>query len=135
METCAFCRIVAGGIDAHVLYEDERTAAFLDENPVVRGHTLVVPKSHQEHLFVGDESVMAAVFRTVRTVAMAVHEALPSDGVSLFYTSADLVGTVRHAHVHVVPRYENDKIHISLPRESVTDEETKRLAARIRDQV
>ncbi|MFB6295750.1 MAG: HIT family protein [Halobacteriales archaeon] len=133
MEACAFCRIVAGETDAHVVYEDDQTAAFLDRNPAVPGHTLVVPKSHSEFLFTDDVSVAEAVFETVRTVGMAIHETLGSDGVSLFYTSAELVGTVTHAHVHVLPRYADDDIHLALARESVPDDEAARLAARIRD--
>lgn len=134
METCAFCRIVAGETDAHVVYEDDRTAAFLDRNPAVAGHTLVVPRSHSEFLFTDDTALAGAVFETVRTVGMAIHETLGTDGVSLFYTSAGLVGTVTHAHVHVLPRYADDEIHLALARESVPDEEAARLAARISEQ-
>ncbi|MFB6354684.1 MAG: HIT family protein [Halobacteriales archaeon] len=134
MPACPFCRIVAGELDANRLYEDELTVAFLDENPAARGHLLVVPRAHLEHLFADDESVPAAVFRTVHRLAMALDRVLAPDGISLFYTSAELVGSVTHAHVHVVPRYEGDPIHLALERRSL-DADADELAARIRRNV
>ncbi|MEO8659465.1 MAG: HIT domain-containing protein, partial [Bryobacteraceae bacterium] len=50
MTGCVFCRIVAGEIPAHIVYEDEHTMAFLDATPVFHGHTLVVPKRHVDTL-------------------------------------------------------------------------------------
>ena len=76
MAPCAFCDVVAGELDAHVLYEDERTMAFLDDDPAAPGHALVVPRAHREELLTGGEATAMAVFRTVHRVAAAVFEAL-----------------------------------------------------------
>lgn len=133
MEKCKFCQIVTGERDAYILYENERTAAFLDSNPAIQGHTLVVPKTHHEFLFTDNESISTAVFETVRTVARAMSRTLEPDGVSLFYTSAELVGHITHAHVHLVPRYADDDIHLALPRESLNGRGAARLAGEIRD--
>lgn len=130
MGACPFCQIVAGDREAHQLYEGELTVAFLDENPAARGHLLVVPRAHREFLFTDDESVPTAVFRTVHRLAIALDRTLKPDGVSLFYTSAELVGSVTHAHVHVVPRYAGDDIHVALDRQAIDDAED--LAARLR---
>lgn len=134
MAACPFCRIVAGELGGHRLYEDELTVAFLDENPAARGHLLVVPRAHVEHLFTDDESLPVAVMRTVHRLASALDRTLAPDGVSLFYTSAELVGSVTHAHVHLVPRYRDDAIHLALERQSLGDEADE-LAARIRANV
>lgn len=134
MAACPFCRIIAGELDAHVVFEDERTVAFLDENPAARGHLLVVPRAHVKHLFTDDESVPVAVFRTVHRVAMALDRTLAPDGVSLFYTSAELVGSVTHAHVHLVPRYQDDDIHLALERQPL-GADADELADRIRTSV
>jgi histidine triad (HIT) family protein len=132
MAECPFCQIVAGEVDAHRLHEDELTVAFLDENPAARGHLLVVPRAHVQHLFADDdESVPVAVFRTVHRVATALDRVLEPAGVSLFYTSAELVGSVTHAHVHVVPRYHDDSIHLALEREPL-GADADALADRIR---
>lgn len=133
MDECVFCQIVTGEEDAYILHETERTAAFLDQNPAVLGHTLVVPKTHQEFLLTDDESLVTDVFGTVRTVALALNEILDPDGVSLFYTSAELVGRVTHAHVHLLPRYANDDIRLALARDSLDDAAATRLAARVQE--
>lgn len=132
MEDCPFCGIITGERDAYVLCETERTIAFLDRNPATRGHTLVVPKVHREFLFTTDATLATPVFRTVDDVAMAIEDALEPDGVSLFYTSAALVGEISHAHVHLLPRYSDDDIHLSLPRKFVTGDDAERVSERIR---
>lgn len=135
MDTCAFCQIVSGERDAYRLSEDERTVAFLDSNPAVRGHTLVVPKTHSERLFSADPSPASAVFETVRRVALAMERSLGPDGTSIFYTSADLVGHITHAHVHVVPRYRDDSIQLALARGSLDEDDAARVVARIREEL
>lgn len=132
MNECAFCRIVSGEDEAHILYEDERTVAFLDENPAVDGHALVIPKPHREDVLAGDERTAAAVFDTVRTVSRALDAAFDPDGFSVFHSTGPLVGNVEHAHVHVVPRLTDDDVHVSLPRRSLTVEEGERIAADVR---
>lgn len=133
MDECVFCEIVRGEQDAYILHETERTTAFLDDNPAVHGHTLVVPKPHHEFLLTDDESLVTDVFETVRTVALALNETLDPDGVSLFYTSAELVGHVTHAHVHLLPRYTDDDIRLALARNPLDDEAAARLVARVQE--
>lgn len=135
MEGCVLCQVLAGEVEAFILYEDERTAAFLDRNPAVRGHTLVVPTAHEVHLFEAGGTTLTAVFQTVQRVSTAIAETLHPDGVSLFYTSADLVGNVTHAHVHLLPRYTDDGIRLSLARDSLEDHDAAALAGRIRQNV
>lgn len=135
MADCAFCRIAAGESDAHLLHADERTVAFLDAHPAVRGHALVAPTGHHEHLLTADASLAADVFRTVRAVARGLNEVLDPDGVSLFYTTATLVGTVTHAHVHLLPRYADDDVRLSLAREPLDEDAAARLTAAVREVV
>lgn len=135
MENCPFCRITAGEGDAHLLLETERTTAFLDENPAARGHTLVVPHEHRDFLFVDDAAAASDVFVTAQRVVQAMKRTLDPDGVSLFYTSGELAGQVTHAHVHLVPRYVDDDIHLALARGDLDDTEASRLAASIRAEI
>ena len=132
MADCPFCEIVAGTRDAHRVHEGEHTVAFLDDDPAARGHLLVVPRDHREHLFDGDDALVAAVFRTVHRVSLALDRALDPDGVSVFYTTSDLVGSVTHAHVHVVPRYADDDIRLALARQELDEADARELAARLR---
>lgn len=135
MEACSFCQIAAGERDAYVFYEDDRTVAFLDSNPATQGHTLVIPKRHREELFADDASASLAVFQTVQHAVAAINQTLDPDGISLFHTSAPLVGRTTHAHVHLLPRYVDDDIRLTLARDPLEDDEAVRLAARLRDQL
>lgn len=128
---CEFCRIVTGAQTAHVLHETDRTVAFLDENPAVEGHTLVVPKLHEEELLRADDALALAGFRTVRDVANALSRTLEPDGMSVFYTSGDLVGHVTHAHIHLLPRNVDDDIRVGLARNPLDDESAERLVASV----
>lgn len=132
--SCPFCRVAAGDADAPRVYESEAVVAFLDANPAVRGHTLVVPRAHDGDVF-DDADGSAAVFDAVRRVARALEAVLGADGVSVFYTTPDLVGDVTHPHVHVLPRDDGDDVHLSLDRGSLDDADGERLAERVRDAV
>ena len=132
-DRCTFCRIAAGDRPAHVLYEDERTVAFLDENPAVTGHTLVIPRTHEEELLTIDDATSTAVFETVRTVSNALDAALEPDGFSVFHTSGPLVGSVEHAHVHLLPRTVDDGVSLSLARDRLEADDAESVTARVRD--
>jgi histidine triad (HIT) family protein len=131
MGDCTFCAIAEGETHAHVLVETERTVAFLDSNPAVQGHTLVIPKAHHEDLFQAEDSLVAAVFQTATRVSEALEETVDHDGVSLFYSPGPLVGRITHAHVHLMPRYTDDNISVSLPRESLSESDARRLVTEI----
>lgn len=132
MADCEFCAVVAGERDVHVLRADDHTLAFLDENPAREGHTVVVPKRHREELL-GTDEVGEATFRAVDAVAARLREVLDPDGFSVFYTSGPLVGSVRHAHVHVVPREAGDDVSLALDRTALDNETAAHLAERVRD--
>lgn len=132
MGDCRFCAIGAGERDAHLLVEDDRTVAFLDADPVTIGHSLVIPKRHAGDLLSLEEGDCVAVMRTTRALATAMQSVLDPDGFSLFHTTGDLVGTVEHAHLHVVPRATDDDINISIDRTPIDDATERKLAARLR---
>lgn len=124
--------MVAGEVTAHVLHETDRTMAFLDRNPAVEGHALVIPKDHRAELLDGDDA--AAVFETVQTISDGLDDLLQPDGFSLFYTTETLVGSVRHAHVHVLPRWSDDDVSLALQRGRLDTDAAANLAAGVRDQ-
>lgn len=106
---CVFCEIVAGTSPAHVVAEDERTMAFMDINPLVRGHVLVVPRAHAAQLWEMAPDDGQALMGTTQRVADAVHRALRPDGINLFHATGEAAGqTVFHVHLHVVPRWFDD---------------------------
>ena len=133
MDDCRFCAIVDGDRDAHVLYDGEDTLAFLDANPATDGHTLVVPKSHVQDLLLADAATTAAVMETAQAVALATERTLDPDGFSVFHTTGGLVGHVEHAHLHLLPRFADDEVHLALDRTELADGDAEETATRLRD--
>lgn len=135
MNDCPFCRIAAGDGDAHTVYEDGRTVAFLDANPATAGHVLAAPKRHVEDLMRADAATATAVFETANRVADALDAVLEPDGFSVFHTTGRLVGTVDHAHVHLLPRDAGDAIRVALERESLADGDAAALVGRLHEEL
>lgn len=136
MTDCVFCDIVAGDAPAYRLHETDRTLAFLDIEPLNPGHALVVPKPHRETLTDMDADLVADTFRSARTVAEAVETAFDPDGLNLLQANGEAAGQeVFHAHVHVLPRYEDDNVEVSWPAGELNDEEAEAVAEKIRDAV
>lgn len=106
---CVFCGIRDGTVPSVRVYEDERTIAFMDINPINDGHMLVVPKKHSATIFEIEEEDLLAVALTVRKMANAVRKALRPDGLNLMQANGAAAGqTVEHFHVHVIPRWMAD---------------------------
>lgn len=109
MPDCLFCKIIRGEVPTAKIYEDDRTLAFLDINPVNPGHTLVIPKKHAVDIFDIEESEWTAVMETARKVAHAIEQSISPEGVNLAMNNRPGAGqVVFHAHVHVMPRVSDD---------------------------
>lgn len=109
-QACQFCRLVRKEDDASIVFEDERTMAFLDIRPVNDGHTLVVPKDHYENVYEIPEDEIARVYKTVRKVASAIKKSVRADGLSITqHNGGAALQRVFHFHVHVIPRYEGQR--------------------------
>jgi histidine triad (HIT) family protein len=107
MAGCPFCAIVAGEEDADVVYRDAVTVAFLDRRPLFPGHVLVVPTGHVDTLIDLDLDDVGPFFTVVQRVAAAMPVALGAQGT--FVAMNNVVSqSVRHLHVHVVPRTKGD---------------------------
>ena len=107
---CIFCRIIAGEIPSHTVYEDDTTLAFLDINPASRGHTLVIPKQHAADLFSLSPDALAATARTIQTVARILQQGVQPDGTNVLQNNGPAAGqVVFHYHVHVIPRWQGDQ--------------------------
>lgn len=114
---CVFCAILAGRAEASVVYEDPSTLAFLDINPMVPGHTLVIPKTHRPNLAGLDSAQMAALIQVGNRIASAMRlSALRCEGVNLFLADGAAAGQeVMHVHLHVIPRFAGDGFGLRLP--------------------
>ena len=138
-EDCIFCSILEGEIPSYEVYEDNETYAFLDANPLGRGHTLVIPKDHAETLS-DVEGGGAAVFETTRKIAPRVADAVDAPAYNLGLNNGEEAGQeVPHAHMHIVPRFEGDgggPIHALQPSPpSIDDDEMSEIHAEVSDAV
>lgn len=106
---CVFCKIVSGEIPSTRLYEDARTVAFMDVNPLNDGHCLVVTRAHAATLFDAAEADLQAVIATARRVATAIREALKPEGLNMLQANGPAAfQSVPHFHLHLVPRWSGD---------------------------
>ncbi len=106
MENCLFCRIIAGTVPAHVVYEAAAAVAFLDAHPVARPHVLVVPRTHAPTLLDLPDELVGELFRTVKVVQQKVEAAFNPLGFNVGWNHGQAAGQhVHHLHVHVLPRY------------------------------
>ncbi|MGZ4129722.1 MAG: HIT family protein [Actinomycetota bacterium] len=109
---CVFCSIVTGGGRPHeVVAETPRAVAFMNAEPAVFGHVLVIPKAHAATIWDLSHEDGDAVWRLTREIARAVREALARHGLNLFHASGRAAWqSVDHFHVHVIPRSEADPL-------------------------
>jgi len=106
---CVFCRIVAGMESCYKLYEDEGVMAFLDINPAVEGHTLVVPKKHVESLEEMDVEDFVSLCRGIKEVLNVLIPKLGADGYNLILNKGRVAGQeISHLHFHIFPRKKAD---------------------------
>lgn len=120
-----FCKIANGEIPSFKVYEDEHVFAFLDLNPVTRGHTLVIPKKHVERLSDVNEEDIHNIFTGVKEVAKII------DKISKDYNIGINQGKlafqiINHLHVHIMPRYQGDGLS-PWPPGKLTQEEAKQI--------
>lgn len=126
-----FSRIIAGEIPCYKVAEDDKFFAFLDINPLVKGHTLVVPKQEVDYIFdLGDED-LAAMHVFAKKVALAIGKAFPCRKVGMAVLGLE----VPHAHIHLVPMQSEKDMLFSNPKLQLTDEEFKAVAEAIRAQL
>jgi histidine triad (HIT) family protein len=135
-EDCPFCRIAAGDEPAQVVFEDERTIAFLDTRPLFPGHALLIPRDHHETLADLPADLLEPLFANAQLLSRAIPEAMKKPG--SFVAMNNVVSqSVPHLHVHVVPRKKKDGLRgFFWPRTKyASDAEAEKTAEAIRKAV
>ena len=122
-----FTRIINGEIPCYKVAESADFLAFLDINPVARGHTLVVPKVEIDYLFDMEDDALAELMRFAKKVAQALGKAIECKRVGVM-----VIGTeVPHAHVHLIPFQRESQMSVAAPKIKFTKEEMAEIAAAI----
>lgn len=122
-----FARIASGEIPSYKIAEDDRFFAFLDINPLTKGHTLVIPKQEIDYLFDMDEVMYRDLWLFAMNVAKAIKQVVPCIKVGVAVIGLE----VPHAHIHLVPMNTMDNINFSRPKLTFPADEMKQLAQEI----
>ena len=126
-----FTKIINGEIPSYKIAEDENFYAFLDINPLVKGHTLVVPKKEVDDFFELDDSLIADIMVFSKKISRAIKAAFPCEKVGMVVLGLE----VRHAHVHLAPLKSEGDMNFANPKLQLSDEEFKEIAEKIRVQL
>lgn len=107
---CIFCKLASGEIPSNTIYEDDMFRVILDLGPAAKGHSLIIPKEHYANLFELDEEVAGKAMKLAKKMATHMKEVLKCDGFNLLQNNGETAGqTVFHFHMHLIPRYKEDK--------------------------
>jgi len=107
-----FSKIVAGEIPSYKIAEDEKFFAFLDINPMAKGHTLVIPKKEIDYIFDLDDNLLQDMIVFSKKVAKAIEKAVPCKRVGVMVIGME----VPHAHIHLIPINKESDMLLSNPR-------------------
>lgn len=132
-EHCVFCKIVAGQIPCHKIYEDDRVLSFLDIGPLSRGHTLVIPKAHYVTLDQVPGELVGACAAVLPRLGGAVCGAVGAGAWNVLQNNGRVAGQqVDHVHFHIIPRVEGDGLGYRWPAGKLDAGEGQRLLELIR---
>ena len=112
-DDCIFCKIANGEIPSSTLYEDDDFRVFLDLGPASKGHALIVPKEHFDNLYELSDNVASKVLVLAKKMITKMTKALKCDGFNIVQNNNECAGqTVYHFHMHLIPRYKDDKVNV-----------------------
>ena len=126
-----FSKIVAGEIPCYKIAEDEQYLAFLDINPLAKGHTLVIPKKETDYLFDIDDDQLGGMMVFAKNVAKAIDAVISCQRVGVAVLGLE----VPHAHIHLVPINGIYDIDFSKPKLKLSNEEFQEIARQISNEV
>ncbi|MDR1666377.1 MAG: HIT family protein [Bacteroidales bacterium] len=122
-----FSKIIAGEIPSYKVAEDGKNYAFLDINPIARGHVLAVPKTENDYLFTLNDESLSHLILFSKRVALAIEKAVPCKRIGMAVVGLE----VPHAHIHLIPIQGIYDIDFTRPKLKLTPEEMKATAAEI----
>ena len=106
---CTFCKIINEDIPSYTIYEDDKVKAFLDIEPDVNGHTLIVPKKHYMDITDLDNETLSHIFDVARYLKSLMETKLQITGLTLVQNNGD-VQEVKHFHLHLKPHYLEEQV-------------------------
>ena len=133
MEECIFCKIIDGRIPAEKVYEDDKVMCFLDIMPANKGHCLVVPKKHTQTLMEMSETELVAAVKAAKKVASALSLSFGNGSFNIVMNNGKDAGqVVGHSHLHLIPRFQKDRLRIKWSHLKYEGDEMKEYAEKIK---
>jgi len=128
---CLFCKIIKGKIPCAKVYEDKDFLAFLDINPIAKGHTLIIPKKHFINLLDTDDKYLKKMLPVIKKIMLSHKERLNCNGFNILNAN-EKAGqqSVFHLHIHIVPRFDDDG-YDTWPRTGYIKEDLNELAKKL----
>ena len=122
-----FTKIINREIPGHIVAEDDQFIAFLDINPLVMGHTLVVPKQEVDYIFDLDDEVFTGLNLFCKKVGKAIEKVVPCERIGIAVIGLE----VPHTHVHLIPLRTMDDINFSRPKMNPGQDELQKMSSLI----
>lgn len=126
-----FSRIISGEIPCYKIAEDENFFAFLDINPLSKGHTLVVSKIEVDYIFNLDDTTLSAMMIFAKKIALALEKTIDCKRVGVTVIGLE----VPHAHIHLIPINEENNMNFQRPKLKLGDIELNEMAKSIKENV
>src|SRR6056297_676194 len=123
-----FTKIISGDIPSYKIAEDDKYFAFLDINPLKKGHTLVIPKKEVDYLFDLDEDTLAGMMKFSKKIAKAIDKSIDCKRVGVVVLGME----VPHAHIHLIPLDKESDASFNQPKLKLSEEEFKETAEKIK---
>lgn len=128
MPSSIFTRIINREIPGYIVAEDDHYIAFLDINPLMLGHTLVVPKKEVDYIFDLDDTTLSGLTLFAKKVARAIEKAVPCNRIGVSVMGLE----VPHTHIHLIPMNTMSDINFSRPKLTPTKDQLKEVAEKIK---
>ncbi len=122
-----FSRIIAGEIPSYKVAEDESYYAFLDINPLTKGHTLVVPKQEVDYIFDLEDDTLAGMMIFAKKVAAKIQREIECKRVALVVLGLE----IPHAHIHLIPIQDENDVDFHREKLKLTPDEFQKIAAKL----
>lgn len=124
-----FTKIIDGEIPSYKIAEDDNYFAFLDINPLKKGHTLVIPKKEVDYLFDLDDDTLAGMMKFAKKIARAIDKSIDCKRVGVVVLGME----VPHAHIHLIPLDKESDASFNQPKLKLSEEEFKEIAEKIKN--
>jgi len=126
-----FTKIINGEIPCYKIAEDENYFAFLDINPLAKGHTLVVPKKEVDYIFDIDDSTHAGLWNFAKRISHSIEKAVPCKRIGIAVIGLEVL----HAHIHLIPINKVSDMNFASPKLQLSKEELNEVAEKIRKEL